>query len=120
MIFLSFLSRVFTDGNLINSCFLFAHRDTQESSRSPTPLNLQPNLQQPNINDHMNSRSKRFSSPPYSDYGCDKVNSRNINGKISKRNVRSMNEAIEVLADQVEEENVVSYWKINMRKKRKG
>ena len=30
-----------------------------------------------------------------------------------------MNEAIEVLADQVEEENVVSYWKINTRKNRR-
>lgn len=89
---------------------LFSHtRDTHESSRSPTPLN-QPNHQQPpNGNNHINSRSKRFSSPPYSDYGCDKVNSRNLNGRVGKRNIRSMNEAIEVLADQVEEENVVSY-----------
>ncbi|CRK89457.1 CLUMA_CG003198, isoform D, partial [Clunio marinus] len=82
-------------------------RDLHESSRSPTPL-IQPNHQPPNTNNnhHINSRSKRFSSPPYSDYGCDKVNSRNLNGKIGKRNIRSMNEAIEVLADQVEEENV--------------
>jgi hypothetical protein len=84
-------------------------RDANESSRSPTPLN-QPNHLPPNVNsNHINSRSKRFSSPPYSDYGCDKVNSRNLNGKIGKRNIRSMNEAIEVLADQVEEENVVSF-----------
>lgn len=63
-----------------------------------------------NGNGHYNTngRSKRFSSPGYSDYGCDKVNSRNLNGKVGKRNIRSMNEAIEVLADQVEEENVVS------------
>lgn len=85
-------------------------RDTHhESSRSPTPLNQPPNRQPPNINNIINSRSKRFSSPPYSDHGCDKVNSRNLNGRVGKRNIRSMNEAIEVLADQVEEENVVSY-----------
>lgn len=89
------------------------YRDTQqESSRSPTPL-TQPNLlqqqlqQQLNVNNHHNGRSKRFSSPAYSDYGySQKVNSRN--GKIGKRSVRSMNEAIEVLADQVEEQNLVS------------
>lgn len=93
----------------LTCCVFLTLRDTQhESSRSPTPLN-QPNHQPPNINNHINSRSKRFSSPPYSDYGCDKVNSRNLNGRIGKRNIRSMNEAIEVLADQVEEENVVSF-----------
>jgi hypothetical protein len=31
-----------------------------------------------------------------------------MNGKIGKRNIRSMNEAIEVLADQVEEPTYVS------------
>lgn len=87
----------------------FTRRDAHESSRSPTPLNQQPNHPPPNINNHINSRSKRFSSPPYSDHGCDEVNSRNLNGKIGKRNIRSMNEAIEVFADQVEEENVVSF-----------
>lgn len=61
-----------------------------------------------NGNYNTNGRSKRFSSPGYSDYGCDKVNSRNLNGKVGKRSIRSMNEAIEVLADQVEEENMVS------------
>lgn len=83
-------------------------RELHESSRSPTPLH---HLQQ---QQNLNSRSKRFSSPPYSDYGCDKVNSRNVNGKNnnrSKRNTHSMNEAIEVLADQVEERNVVSFRK---------
>lgn len=90
-------------------------RDTQhESSRSPTPL-TQPNLiaqhlqQQLGVNNHHNGKSKRFSSPAYSDYGCDKINSRKVNGKVAKRSIRSMNEAIEVLADQVEEENWVSH-----------
>jgi hypothetical protein len=100
--------------------FFCLHRETQaESSRSPTPMtqssttNHQQQQPQLNVNNHTsssstNGRSKRFSSPAYSDYGiCDKVNSRNINGKIGKRNTRSMNEAIEVLADQVEEEYVV-------------
>lgn len=32
-----------------------------------------------------------------------------MNGKVAKRSIRSMNEAIEVLADQVEEENWVSH-----------
>lgn len=105
----------------INSFYLFIlkifHRDTQQdSSRSPTPL-TQPNLlqqqlqQQLRVNNHHNGRSKRFSSPAYSDYGySEKINSRNVNGKAGKRNIRSMNEAIEVLADQVEEENLVSCW----------
>lgn len=89
--------------------FIIFNRDTHESSRSPTPL-TQPN-HQTNVN-NVNSRSKRFSSPGYSDYGCDKVNSRNLNGKVSKRNIRSMNEAIEVMDYQVEEENMVSFDKI--------
>ncbi|KAG5672085.1 hypothetical protein PVAND_002240 [Polypedilum vanderplanki] len=93
---------------------LRSKRDTQhESSRSPTPL-TQPNhnhhqqYSSNNVNNHINGRSKRFSSPAYSDYGCDKVNSRKLSGKHEKRSIRSMNEAIEVLADQVEEENLVS------------
>jgi len=91
--------------------FLSINRDTQhESSRSPTPLISQQMHQHlsTNGNYNTNGRSKRFSSPGYSDYGCDKVNSRNLNGKVGKRSIRSMNEAIEVLADQVEEENMVS------------
>lgn len=62
-----------------------------------------------NINhNHVNSRSKRYSTPGYSDYGCNKVTMRQDNGKISKRSIRSMNETVEVLADQVEEETYVS------------
>lgn len=97
--------------SIIIQFLFYINRDTQhESSRSPTPL-ISQQMQQhlsTNGNYNTNGRSKRFSSPGYSDYGCDKVNSRNLNGKVGKRSIRSMNEAIEVLADQVEEENMVS------------
>lgn len=89
----------------------------KESSRSSTPSTQQltiPN-QYPaaNINhNHVNNRSKRYSTPLYSDYGCNKVNMRPDNGKISKRSIRSMNETVEVLADQVEEDTYVSTTKL--------
>jgi hypothetical protein len=97
--------------------FFFTYNNSEtnkeSSSRSSTPHMQQqiPNHHQTsNINhNHVNSRSKRYSTPGYSDYGCNKVNMRQDNGqKISKRSIRSMNETVEVLADQVEEETYVS------------
>ena len=61
---------------------------------------------------------KRLSSPGYLGDIGDNLNTNNItNSKLFrskiKRNVRSMNETIEVMADQVEEDTSVSKKKIN-------
>ncbi|XP_065075798.1 uncharacterized protein pyd isoform X4 [Ochlerotatus camptorhynchus] len=86
----------------------------QSSDTSSPPMQKTVRSTQPSPYSYLNP--KRFSSPPFSDFCYDKgVNVKNRNSSIirskskkEQRNYHSMNETIEVLADQVVEDERIS------------
>lgn len=102
-----------------NSNFNHHVGGNQSSDTSSPPMQKTARSTQPSPYSYLNP--KRFSSPPFSDFSFDKgVNVKNQSSSIirskskkEQRNYHSMNETIEVLADQViEDERIVSiaFW----------
>jgi hypothetical protein len=95
--------------------------NNQHSSSNNISATLTNNSNNPNSNNNNNlvkarlspstlkRQSKRFSSPVYSESNNERFGTKEKNG-------RSTNETIEIMAEQVTEENVVSYTFLKMRK----
>ncbi|XP_021706854.1 tight junction protein ZO-1 isoform X3 [Aedes aegypti] len=97
-----------------HSNFNNATGGNQSCDNSSPPVQKTSRSAQPSPYSYLNP--KRFSSPPFSDFSYDKgVNVKNRNSSIirskskkEQRNYHSMNETIEVLADQVVEDERIS------------
>jgi hypothetical protein len=82
------------NGNLINSNLSNNSASVNNNNNNIVKARLSPST--------LKRQSKRFSSPPYSDSNNERFRTK------EKHDRRSSNETIEILADQVTEENVVS------------